>query len=661
MEALWLLDALWKVTALFALGAAGACALRRSSARTRYFLWAGVLASAALLPGLGAWIPRVRVPLWTWTAPVAHVEHVAAGSAAPELAGATLAPVPRGDDRPTAPRGAFAPSPAALVAALWFGGLALALARLALGVRRARALARGARDLDGPSWRALVAELRPRLPGLRDVRVCASPDIASPATFGVLRPVVLLPAEATAWSAERRRVVLLHELVHVARRDWVVQLVAQLVRAVYWFHPLAHFAARRLAWERERACDERVIALGAAPSDYASHLLAVALALPQRSPLSAALAMAPPSKRAQLEGRLMSILEAKPATRASRSLARVLVPVLVLSVPALASIQPWATTAEPHECACHADSPSQGPTERARELERERARLVESEQAIAELHAALRSAEEKLAAQQAHVHELKARLEALHGTGANPDRHRAQERQELERLHAMRAAEQRIERMNREKAQRDAERELVRRKIELQRQLHESEGALEGRDDRARELYLREIDLKHRAQELHRHAQELRRLEGANVERDAKRALEEALRAREAGEAAHDEYRHLREHDGARRAYEEALKAREKALYHQEHGQKQEHEHELDAVRELYVDARGVELERKAQVETARRLQRELDDAQAAVDPTVEASQDAIEDLLLELRSARRDRPDGADRSDSSSAASGTH
>ena len=119
-----------------------------------------------------------------------------------------------------------------------------------------------------------------------------------PMTWGVLRPVVLLPTEAADWSPERRRAVLLHELAHVARHDCLTLAMAELALAFYWFHPLAWWAASRMRRERERACDDRVLTAGVAASDYAADLLAVARG---RHALHAALAMA---RSSSLESRL---------------------------------------------------------------------------------------------------------------------------------------------------------------------------------------------------------------------------------------------------------------------------------------------------------------------------------------------------------------------
>ena len=95
-------------------------------------------------------------------------------------------------------------------------------------------------------------------------------------TIGVLRPRVLLPAAADDWSAECLHAVLVHELGHVCRRDTLIQTIAQVGCALYWWNPLAWLAAARLRIEREHACDDLVLGAGVLPSSYATNLLAVA-------------------------------------------------------------------------------------------------------------------------------------------------------------------------------------------------------------------------------------------------------------------------------------------------------------------------------------------------------------------------------------------------
>ena len=79
-----------------------------------------------------------------------------------------------------------------------------------------------------------------------------------------------------SWSADRIRLVLAHEIAHLVRRDWMIQLGAEIARAINWFNPLFWLACARLRRESEYACDDIVLDLGIGGTSYASHLVDLA-------------------------------------------------------------------------------------------------------------------------------------------------------------------------------------------------------------------------------------------------------------------------------------------------------------------------------------------------------------------------------------------------
>ncbi|HTL34281.1 MAG TPA: penicillin-binding transpeptidase domain-containing protein [Kofleriaceae bacterium] len=175
-------------------------------------------------------------------------------------------------------------SPLALVIALWALGAVAVLARLGVGLVRARRIVRTARFVE-----TLDVNGRP-------VEVRVSGSIETPAVTGLLVPVILLPDAAETWTAERRRIVLAHELAHIASHDCLASAVAQLAVAMHWFDPLVWLAARRLRLERELAADDRVLDQGVLASSYAEHLLALATTHADRPMPTGALAMADASQ-----------------------------------------------------------------------------------------------------------------------------------------------------------------------------------------------------------------------------------------------------------------------------------------------------------------------------------------------------------------------------
>jgi beta-lactamase regulating signal transducer with metallopeptidase domain len=190
---------------------------------------------------------------------------------------------------------------ASIVIAVWLVGVAALFARAASSQIRARRLQRKGEPLASGSRNAVI------LAAIRDARlnvdVRVSDDVDSPAVTGVVRATILLPRSAEGWSRDRIRIVMVHELAHVRRRDGIAQLVADVACALHWFNPLAWIAASRLRLERELAADDVVLTSGVRPSMYAEELLAAAGAS-----TVGALAMA---ERTTLGNRVVAILAAQ--------------------------------------------------------------------------------------------------------------------------------------------------------------------------------------------------------------------------------------------------------------------------------------------------------------------------------------------------------------
>lgn len=308
-----------KSTLLLGAAALGAHALRRSSAAARHLVWSLALAGLMALPALA-----LLLPSWK-PAALAVLRPAAAASGTAVMTGAATSQAPDGL------------SLATVLLAVWAAGALVVLARLVRGLFAVRRLARGAQVVDDPAWTDLLERLGRAVGVRRPVMLLRSADAAMPLTWGALRPTVLLPAGADAWSPERRRVVLLHELAHVARRDCLMQTLAEACCALWWFHPGAWAAARQMRIEREQACDDRVLEAGARASDYAGHLLDVARTY--RAPaLAAAIAMASPS---HLEERLRAVLAAERDRRGvTRRTAAVCVGAVLLAALPLAAVTP---------------------------------------------------------------------------------------------------------------------------------------------------------------------------------------------------------------------------------------------------------------------------------------------------------------------------------
>jgi beta-lactamase regulating signal transducer with metallopeptidase domain/protocatechuate 3,4-dioxygenase beta subunit len=344
------IDTLAKATLLLLFALLACAALWRASAASKHYLLGLTVASLCLLPILSAFGPQLRVLPSSWTLALNAQSTLTVGSPSnatessfesrlesPIDETASLFPIsdvlsPTADlplvedSRATASEDAtlalaataagahdqsartWLPIAWQSFAALWLLGSLSLLARLAAAMLRMRTAAARATPIDAPSWLSLTEELAANLGVSRQVRLVKSGQAAMPMTWGVWRPYILLPADCDAWSHERKRVVLLHELAHIERRDSGWLMLTELVRAVYWIHPLVWVAARQMTAYREQACDDRVLNAGHTPTDYAEHLLHIATqsagAMP---PCAAAIGMA---RSGQLESRVRLILDA---------------------------------------------------------------------------------------------------------------------------------------------------------------------------------------------------------------------------------------------------------------------------------------------------------------------------------------------------------------
>jgi beta-lactamase regulating signal transducer with metallopeptidase domain len=269
-------------------------AMRRAAAATRHLVWTLAVVGALLLPVASSVIPAWRVLPGSEPMAGAHL-HVASSSVV-----GTDVQVGRLPSRDWRQHANVAP----MLTATWAAIALMLLARIGVGMAAVRRLARHARPADA-RWRLLLDEISDTAGISRRVRLLVSGDITMPMTWSGGRPTLLLPVDAVDWTDERARVVLLHELAHVRRGDWLTHALGRVLVALHWFNPLAWLALTALTRERERACDDFVLARGARPSDYAQHLLDIA----RHGIGSSAYAMAPAMARAsELEGRLLSIL-----------------------------------------------------------------------------------------------------------------------------------------------------------------------------------------------------------------------------------------------------------------------------------------------------------------------------------------------------------------
>lgn len=368
------LDIAFKATVLLALTAVTVAALSRRSAAVRQLVATLGLAGALLLPVASLFAPQWEIPLVPSPLPAVSVISIAAApgnEASPwkeeEVLSRASAEAPRGANErsrraaestvteeapvaavaavpeaaPATPETLFTPVVSMIgILLLWSVGTVFAMARLVVGMARVAGIRRRASSVVDVSWNDLLSSLSEKVGVERPVRLFFSDEIAVPVTAGVVRPVVLLPEGARRWNEERRRVVLLHELAHIGRADWISLLLGQVAAALYWFHPLAWSTRSQMRKDCERACDDLVLSAGTRPSVYAAHLLSIVRSL--RLSGQKALPAVAMAHRSYWDGRMRAILDPRIERRGvSGGQARVAAVLVVGLVALLATVVPW--------------------------------------------------------------------------------------------------------------------------------------------------------------------------------------------------------------------------------------------------------------------------------------------------------------------------------
>jgi beta-lactamase regulating signal transducer with metallopeptidase domain/HEAT repeat protein len=269
---------LWQGALMGAFAAIALAGLRRASASVRYAVAAGALVAMAALPAATAWRH-----LRTSTHPI-----VVAATAAPSpavlasaRAGVAVRPSPAAPRRGDVQRRATDPPSTTRVDALlpwlvgtWALGVTLLSVRLLGGWLRARRLGATGLSPVPDAVQAALVRLSARLEVRRAVRVFESCLVEVPVAIGWLRPVVLLPASAfSGLTFEQLDAILAHELAHVRRHDYAVNLAQSVIETVLFYHPAVWWVSRQVRLERELCCDDLAVAACGDRAQYARALV----------------------------------------------------------------------------------------------------------------------------------------------------------------------------------------------------------------------------------------------------------------------------------------------------------------------------------------------------------------------------------------------------
>ncbi|MFY9621803.1 MAG: TonB family protein [Pyrinomonadaceae bacterium] len=243
-----------------------------------------------------------------------------------------------------------------------------ALLGLVRAWRQTRKIVRAAFEVELPESAKSIIETCGRAIATRRVRVLCSSSIPVPITLGVLRPVIILPQSLLNEIDDNLLISAVgHELVHIARRDYLTNLIYEFIYLPVSFHPAAWLIRRRIRQTRELCCDEWVTSKLVRPDVYARSLVRMIGTSPL-TPRMAADTTIGIVESDNLEGRIMSLLKSRKLTGRRKNIL-LLIASLLLAVPCVAAT-PFALSFE-----INAQEPSAA--QRVRELAQKQEELVE--------------------------------------------------------------------------------------------------------------------------------------------------------------------------------------------------------------------------------------------------------------------------------------------
>ncbi len=294
-----------RVALVLAVGLSALRLLRSRSAALRHWVLSVTILVAAVAPAAPGLLPIGSVGFDRITGLLSPTGGPA--TAGPQAVETTTFRLPETTGATGSPGGSTAGSSIMRgLVLVWAAGAVIFLLLLATGLARLCWLAARSRRLTDGCCRAIAGELARHAGLRRPVRVLESDHPTLLVTWGLLRPTIVLPRSTAIWPEPRLRIVLAHEIAHIARGDWPVQMLAEIVRAAYWFNPLAWLACRRLRHESERAADDTVLRMGIDGYEYATELVTLARELARgRQPAFPALAMA---RRSGFERRVSAVM-----------------------------------------------------------------------------------------------------------------------------------------------------------------------------------------------------------------------------------------------------------------------------------------------------------------------------------------------------------------
>jgi beta-lactamase regulating signal transducer with metallopeptidase domain len=265
-----LLHLLWQGVLVAAILAATLALLSKQSANARYLASCGALALMVVLGAATAYRSYEgsgELGVGSGSDATAALLTAATKTTTPEALGSgTPLPTPH-------PLINYTKSHLPQIVMVWLTGVLLLSVRLLFGWLRAHAIAKKNAREAAPEWQRSARRLAHALKLRRAVQLLESAAVEVPTVIGWLRPIVLLPATSlTGLSSEQMEMILAHELAHIRRNDFFVNLMQAVVETLLFYHPAVWWISNRIRVEREHCCDDVAVSVSGKPLVYARAL-----------------------------------------------------------------------------------------------------------------------------------------------------------------------------------------------------------------------------------------------------------------------------------------------------------------------------------------------------------------------------------------------------
>ncbi|MFC1713450.1 M56 family metallopeptidase [Candidatus Poribacteria bacterium] len=320
---------------------------RVKSATTRYSLWLFVIFAIIVLPFLTPFIPQMDFIRFHRQGTVGDrpddLMRMGMDGSAGELSevGGSLTPMGATKVAVSEEVDVSLINPVSMAYFIWCLG-AFSMLCITLGAyRKLKKLKVSSPDVEAPAVLEMLSLLRQKIGIGKSVTLKASPEIYTPISLGVFSPTIMLPDGVVDGSSSGElEMILTHELAHIKRCDYLINLLQNMLRAIFFFHPLFHLMNRNLTRAREHICDDWVINVTQQRSGYAECIVGL-LEKTLYKPVSIPVTLAMAERKRDIPGRIDMIVDKrrKTTTRISRRAFIALLLIGCLSIPVIGGVE----------------------------------------------------------------------------------------------------------------------------------------------------------------------------------------------------------------------------------------------------------------------------------------------------------------------------------